>query len=133
MLQDDPVTKQSRRQSWMTQLPSSRNDGNAFGAIFKKGGKSQFDKALRRSQMVVGHKHRKRSWRKIWQRREELLFGIPLPRSISAAPQPRKAAPNSASVTSSSQNDAENHCWIAIVNEWVTKPHLHLNRRAKAR
>ena len=102
LLQDDPVTKQSERQSWMTQLPSSRNGSNAFGAIFKKGGKSQFrQRAAKESDGSWTQTPKEKLEKDLAKKREE-LFGIPLSKKHSAAPQPRKAAPNNASVTSSS-------------------------------
>ena len=103
LLQDDLVTKQTERQSWMTQLPSSRNGSNAFGAIFKKGGKSQFrQRAAKESDGSWTQTPKEKLEKDLAKKREE-LFGIPLSKKHSAAPQPRKAAPNNASVTSSSK------------------------------
>jgi len=81
LLLDEPSTKQTERQSWMTQLPSSRNGNNAFGAIFKKGGKSQFRQRAAKDTDGSWTQTPKEKMEKDMAKKRSELFGIPLPSS----------------------------------------------------
>lgn len=102
LLQDDPITEQNGRQSWMTQLPSSRNGSNPFGAIFKRGGKSQFrQRAAKESDGSWTQTPQERLEKDMAKKRSD-LFGIPLPKHSAAKPKQASLTNAPVKVSSSS-------------------------------